>query len=51
MVIVRLGKSLKGCACHNRAKRRVPLLRLAFSLGMHTCARLMLKRQFPTLYC
>ena len=51
IVIVRLGKSLQGCAHNDRAKGRAPLLQLAFSLGMHMCARLMLKRQFSTLYC
>ena len=51
IVIVRLGELLKSCAHNDRAKRRVPLLQLAFSLGMHMGARLMLKRQFSTLYC
>jgi hypothetical protein len=51
MVIVRHGKSFKGFAGNNRAKRRVSLLQLPFSLGMHMCAQLMLKRQFSALYC
>jgi hypothetical protein len=51
IMIVRLGESLKSCAHDDRAKRGAPLLQLTFSLGMHMCARLMLKRQFSTLYC
>ena len=50
IVIVRLGKSLQGCAHNDRAKGRASS-QLAFELGMHMCARLMLKRQFSTLYC